>query len=230
MAGHPSRRDVLKASVATGAGLFLGSPARAVDTGATAEMSLFDAVRQRRSVRRFLPDPVPDEDLERILKAACLAPTSGNQQPWRFLVVDDPALIRGLEDACVQHGLSRARERGTTQPDALAIAEEQLRARYSAYLSAPVYVVVLTNDRSRYPTYNEKDGSLAAGYLMLAARALGYGTVFCTDSIPEDVTRDVLSIPEGMTRICITPIGVPDQWPGRPASKPWRYFVKRNGM
>ncbi|MCP4572220.1 MAG: hypothetical protein GY838_07685 [bacterium] len=230
MAEHPSRRDVLRAGVAAGAGIILGSPAHAADGEPAAEMTLFDAVKRRRSVRRFLPDPVPEEDLKQILKAACMAPTSGNQQPWRFLVVDDPALIRALEDACVRRGMEQTRQQGTTETAHLAAAEERLRTRFSAYLSAPVYVVVLTNNGSRYPSYNEKDGSLAAGYLMLAARALGYGTVFCTDSIAEEVTREVLSIPDNMTRICITPIGMPDKWPGRPSKKPWRYFVKRNSL
>jgi hypothetical protein len=48
---------------------------------------------------------------------------------------------------------------------------------------------------------------------MLAARAYGYGTAYLTDGIPEAVARDVLRIPARYTRICITPIGVPDQWP-----------------
>jgi nitroreductase len=228
MTDQPTRRDVLRAGLTAGAGLVLGAPALADDEAPLTEMTLFDAVKRRRSVRRFRPDPVPEADLRRILEAACLAPTSGNQQPWRFLVVDEPARIRALEDACVARGLARARTQGTTDPGQLAAIEQRLRARFSAYLSAPVYVVVLTDDGSLYPDYNEKDGTLAAGYLMLAARALGYGTVFCTDTIPEEVTREVLAIPDDLTRICITPIGVPESWPGRPDKKPWRYFVERN--
>lgn len=229
MSGGPSRRDVLRTGVAVGAGLVLGVPAAADDDAAPA-MTLFDAVKQRRSVRRFLPDPVPKEDLEQILKAACLAPTSGNQQPWKFLVIDDRARIDALAEACVEHGLARAREQGVTEPGHLKATRARLQARFTSYLSAPVYVIVLTDDGSRYPSYNEKDGSLAAGYLMLAARALGYGTVFCTDSIPEEVTRSVFGIPDDLIRICITPIGVPAEWPRRPSKKPWRYFVKWNSL
>jgi len=64
-----------------------------------------------------------------------------------------------------------------------------------------------------------KDGALAAGYLMLAARALGYGTVFCTDSIPEKLTKKIFDIPDHFTRICITPVGVPESWPESPLKK-----------
>jgi 5,6-dimethylbenzimidazole synthase len=220
----------LLTGAAAGAGILLRSPAVGATGDPVTEMTLFDAIAGRRSVRRFRPDPVPREDIERIIKAACLAPTSGNQQPWRFLVVDDRARIDALRDACIEHGLDRTREQGVSDEAGLDAARERLAARYDPYLSAPVYVVVLTVDRSRYPSYNEKDGSLAAGYLMLAARALGYGSVFCTDSIPEEVTRAVFGIPEDMTRICITPIGVPEDWPRRPSKKPWRYFVKWNSL
>jgi len=56
---------------------------------------------------------------------------------------------------------------------------------------------------------------MAAGFLMLAARALGYGTVFITDAIPDQVTKEVLRIPDRYTRVCITPLGIPVEWPTR---------------
>ena len=88
-----------------------------------------------------------------------------------------------------------------------------IQHRMDGYFSAPVYVVVLTDSQSAYPSYNHHDGPLAAGYLMLAARALGYGTVYITDAIPDEVTREVLAIPARYERVCITPIGIPDAWP-----------------
>ena len=54
---------------------------------------------------------------------------------------------------------------------------------------------------------------------MLAARALGYGTVFITDAIPESVTKEVLQIPDSYTRVCITPLGVPFEWPATPPKR-----------
>jgi hypothetical protein len=88
-----------------------------------------------------------------------------------------------------------------------------------------VYVVVLVDTNSRYPSYNVYDGAVAAGYLMLAARALGYGTVFAQDSIPYPILQKVLDIPEQFERICITPIGVPEAWPEPPKKKPLEEFV-----
>jgi len=60
---------------------------------------------------------------------------------------------------------------------------------------------------------------------MLAARALGYGTVFSQDSIPFDLIKKVFQIPDGYERIYFTPIGVPESWPESPAKKPLREFV-----
>ncbi|MBV8653068.1 MAG: nitroreductase family protein, partial [Alphaproteobacteria bacterium] len=52
---------------------------------------LGDLLVWRRDVRRFLPTPLPDGTLDRLIELACLAPSVGLSQPWRFVVVDDPA-------------------------------------------------------------------------------------------------------------------------------------------
>ena len=62
-------------------------------------MDLFDAIQTRRSIRKFHPDPVPDSDLRQILEAARLAPSSVNQQPWRFIVIRDRECIKGMAKA-----------------------------------------------------------------------------------------------------------------------------------
>lgn len=59
-------------------------------------MDFFTTLRQRASVRRFAPDPVPDADLGAILDAARTAPTGFNAQPWEFIVLRDAAAIRQL--------------------------------------------------------------------------------------------------------------------------------------
>lgn len=188
--------------------------AKAAPTAAPAGPSanIWEVFQQRRSVRKFRPDAVPEADIRKMIDAARLAPTSGNQQPWKFLVVRDPAKIKRMEEACVKGFMDRLEQRGGTA-DEKAEAVKGFRTRISGYFSAPAYIVVLTDNHSQYPGYNHWDGPLAAGYLMLAARALGYGTVFITDAIPESVTKEVLRIPDNYTRVCITPVGVPVEWP-----------------
>ena len=63
-----------------------------------ADIGLYEAMSTLRAVRRLRPDPIPDDVLERVLHAAALAPSGGNQQPWRVVVVTDPELKQGLAD------------------------------------------------------------------------------------------------------------------------------------
>jgi len=59
-------------------------------------MSFLELARRRQSVRRYLPRPVERDKIERCLEAARLAPSASNAQPWRFVVADEPALVREL--------------------------------------------------------------------------------------------------------------------------------------
>jgi nitroreductase len=188
-------------------------------------MDIWEVFKNRRSVRRFKPDPVPESDLRRILDAARLAPTSGNQQPWKFLVVRDPTKIAALKTACVERWLGQADPNKPLSEDEKKQRETQVRNAFDGYFSAPAYIVVLTDNQSSYPDYNHWDGPMAAGYLMLAARALGYGTVFITDSVPDEISRKVLNIPDRYTRVCFTPLGVPVEWPAASKKKPLEDFI-----
>ncbi len=226
MTGENGRREFVKLSFAAGVPFALGATPDSLagfasDPGQE-ELPFFEVVRNRRSVREFKPTPIPDEHLQQILDAARLAPTSGNQQPWKFVVIRDPSVIDELKEACVRKNLEARRARGMEATPEVA---EQVTEGLKGYFSAPVYIVVLTDGESRYPTYNHWDGPMAAGYLMLAARALGYGTVFITDSIPADVTKEVLNISDRFTRVCITPLGVPVAWPDTPQKKPLDEFI-----
>ena len=180
----------------------------------------FDVFKSRRSVRRFKSTPVPDEHIMKILDIARSGPTSGNQQPWKFLVVTDPDKIAQMKNECIAATVERAKSRPDVSPDQLETIKQRFTSYIEGYLSAPVYVVVLVDKNSRYPSYNVFDGAIAASYLMVAARALGYGTVYITDSVPDAVTRKVLEIPDNFERICITPIGVPESWPQPPNKLP----------
>jgi len=192
-----------------GSSLLLGTTA--TPAAPVSEPEFLTLFAKRQSVRRYKPDPVPDEHLRLILDAARRAPTSGNQQPWKFLVVKDRQRIERLRVRCLE--LAELRYSGSPSAEERAHRREMIEKGLSGYFSAPVYVVVLTDSKSVYSSYNHYDGPLAAGYLMLAARALGYGTVFVTDSIPEAATKEAFEIPDRYQRVCITPVGVPDGWP-----------------
>jgi nitroreductase len=186
--------------------------------------ALLEAFAKRQTVRRYKPDPVPQEHLLRILDAARRAPTCMNQQPWKFLVVRDRAKIESMKKKTLEL-LARNFEDYAAKNKTLDTKELENRKAQSirfteGYFTAPVYVVVLVDSESPCAGYALKhDGPMAAGYLMVAARAFGYGTAYLTDGIPEQVTREVLAIPARYERICITPIGVPDGWPKQQAKR-----------
>jgi nitroreductase len=188
------------------------------------ETNIWTVIQTRRSVRNFKPDSVPQRDIVRIIDAARMAPTSGNQQPWKFLVIRDRDKINRMKEACIQESLDyfdQQKDNKETREQFL----ERVKSVFGNYCSAPVYIVVFTDNHSMYPTYNHWDGPLAAGYLMLAARSLGYGTVFITDAISEAVTKKVFDIPDNFTRVCITPVGIPVEWPKTPPKKKLEEFI-----
>lgn len=224
-----SRRSFLRSAALVGTAALITRAHAATEAAATPgdPLDFWEIVRSRRSVRRFRPDvPVPEEHITKILDAARMSATSGNQQPWKFLVVRSPEKIRELKDACMAFAAEQFAQHPEYYPNVTREQfEKSAHATFDGYLSAPVYVVVLTDNRSKYPDYNHYDGPLAAANLMLAARALGYGTVFLTDSIPDAITKRVFNIPDYYTRVCLTPIGVPVEWPKAPKKKPLEDFI-----
>jgi nitroreductase len=192
----------------------------ALDAAAAPEdaAGLLGVFAKRQSVRRYKPDPVPDEHLRLILDAARRPPTCMNQQPWKFLVIRDRARIERLRkrtlEVLVQRADAELAKKAEMSPADREAEKKKAIAFTEGYFTAPVYVVVLVDTEAPCSAYGLRhDGPMAAGYLMLAARALGYGTVYLTDGIPEVVSREVLNIPARYQRICMTPIGVPDGWP-----------------
>jgi nitroreductase len=212
-----SRRNWMRMASAGGTGLALApaaSAARNEESGAAAILELFP---KRQSVRRYKSDAVPEEHLRLILDAARRAPTCMNQQPWKFLVIRDKEKIAKMRRRLTEIAVKPIEDKLKQQAN---VNQEDLEPRNRAvatvegYMSAPVYVAVLMDNQCMCgPEYAKHDGPMAAGYLMLAARALGYGTVYLTDTIPENVMREVWNVPDRYHRVCVTPIGVPDGWP-----------------
>jgi nitroreductase len=217
-----NRRIFLKNSILIGTGIALSQipvPANEKEETGLKDFPVFDVIHKRRSVRSYTSTSVPEEHITKILDAARMAPTAGNQQPWKFLVVRDRTKIGELMKTCVMTSVNAYKSRQKPSAEELEKYEAKMTAYFEKIFAAPVFIVVLVDMQSKWPSYNQFDGPLAAGYLMLAARALGYGTVFFTDSIPDQVTKQVFSIPDRYRRVCITPVGVPEEWPDTPAKK-----------
>lgn len=180
--------------------------------------AFYDVVEARRDIRRFRPDPVPEDVLRRVLEAAHSAPSVGHSQPWRFLVVRDGA----LRDAAA---LMAEREK-LAQADLL----EEDRARRLRDLSlegiraAPLGVVVCCDrrtpaegvlGRATFPDADVWSCACAIQNLWLAARAEGLGMGWVTLFPPEELAA-LLGLPEGVVTLGWLCLGWPDERPPEP--------------
>jgi len=185
----------------------------------TEQLYLLDTMKKRRTVRKFKSDPIPKEHILKILDTARFAPTADDQQPWKFLVVQDRKKLDQLKKEALSWYLELYKSKKNLTEGELNSAQETLRRMFENILSAPVYIAVLVDSRVEYSDYAIYDGTLAAGYLMIAARTLGYGTGFYTTFFPEREMKVFFKIPDQYRLICFTPIGVPEQCPETPPKK-----------
>jgi nitroreductase len=98
------------ASAQTGSTNSQGSNLKAVAVkgkNSMQEPDIWKVFFTRRSVRKFKPDSVPEAEIRQIIDAARMAPTSGNQQPWKFLVIRDRIKINQMMEGCIKEALNR---------------------------------------------------------------------------------------------------------------------------
>ena len=188
------------------------------------QMYLFDTIKNRRTVREFKSDPVPEEHIIKILDAARYAPTAGNAQPWKFVVIQDRSRLDSLSRMLQKSW----EEKLIAHPDLDAEKKKSYieggKEAIKSVMTAPVYIMVFV-DSTAYPEYSLWDGCLAVENLMLAAKALGYGTGFFTTYFPEGVVKRFVKAPENLQFLCATPVGIPEEWPEMPQKKNLDEFI-----
>ncbi len=186
-------------------------PAPAVD-------ALYDVVRARRDVRRFRPDAVPEDVIERVLGAAHAAPSVGHSQPWRFVVVDDPAL---RDRAAVMADVERLAQASLLDGDS---AQHLLDLQLEGIREAPLGVVVCCDrrtpaagvlGRATFPDADLWSCACAIENLWLAARAEGLGLGWVTLFQPDELAA-LLDVPPGVVTLGWLCLGWPDERPPAP--------------
>jgi nitroreductase len=179
-------------------------------------------------VRVYKPDPIPEGHLQLILNAARHAPTAGNNQPWQFLVVRERKNLSCLFSKLEERLQARIQ---AVEQDPVKQAEQLdgVLTYLEDIFVAPLIIFIFVDTRV-YPELVVFDGALAAGNLMLAACALGYGTCFQTTFFPEDIIREHFDIPEHLSLICAIPVGHPLEWPSTPSKKPLHELVQYETM
>ena len=177
----------------------------------------FDVARRQRACRDFTDEPVPDDDLERMLEAATHAPSAENTQPWVFVVVRDAATRRQLAELTQRVWNAGARDLAMARLDARLAAEVDAGIERGLG-GAPVIVVVGADTTSGvHPKAVASSIFPAVQNLLLAASALGYGSALTTlTAASGDELRAILELPAHIRPMAVVPLGRPARPLGRP--------------
>ena len=210
---------------------------------ALTNMSLRDAIFGLRATRIFQDKPIPDEVLGEVLEAATMACSSGNTQPWEFIVVTDPAIKAAIKTEMVDAFSVIDQERAQTEKQLTDSSGRSVtgRAAVDNLEKTPAIVVICWNPergirmKGEYKT--NADGSLtetreipggrgvslfqSAQNLMLAARAHGVGSLFTTFFfLKKNEIREILGIPPHIFMECAVFLGYADEKLGKPKRIP----------
>jgi nitroreductase len=168
-------------------------------------MDVLEAIKGRRSIRAFRNKDVPAVIVEELIDAARWAPSAGNIQPWKFIVVRKPRIKRRLVRAALGQ----------------MFIEE-----------APVVIVVCVNEERSSQGYGVRgetlyciqDAAAAIQNIHLTAYSLGLGTCW-VGAFREEETREILKIPRGTRPVAIIPVGYPAEVPTARTRKPISQIV-----
>lgn len=191
---------------------------------------LFRNMYTARALRRFKPDPIPDEVLFQIFDAAIRAPSGQNVQDWRFIVITDGGVKAKLQE-WAQESWKRYQPKFAANPELMDELPRtpRLSLRSVEHLvnnvgTAPAVICVM-GQRGRHST---PGGSIfpAVQNLLLSARALGLGgSIFNLPLSHRDELVEMLKIPEDREIYCLLPIGYPTDKPGPVKRKPVKDVV-----
>jgi nitroreductase len=179
---------------------------------------LFDLMHTTRAMRRLKPDPVPDALIHQLLRAAVTAPSGGNRQQWRFLVVKNPETKKRVQYYYKKalDEVAAPRWRNSAPPP--GVTHEQYERQLDAviYLTehfheAPVWIVACLDEGDYTPTrWSGASIYPAVQNILLTAHTLGLGATLTTRHLLyEAQVEEILGLPPGVHSYAIIPIGYP---------------------
>ena len=180
--------------------------------------AVYSAIAERRDIRNFRPDPIPDEVLARIIRAGNHAPSVGFSQPWNFILVRDLELRKQLQVHVEQERVAGSE---VFEDDRKA---EYLKLKLEGILEAPLNLCV-TCDRTRFgPAVLGRNTVLDADIysvvtavqnMWLAARAEGVGLGWVS-ILRNEFLSDLLNLPEQVVPVAYLCVGYPREFPAAP--------------
>jgi 5,6-dimethylbenzimidazole synthase len=181
--------------------------------------AIYRVMRSRRDIRHFLPDPIPDEVLRRILEMAHLAPSVGFMQPWNFLLIYSAEIrrqVKALFEEANARELARIENPGQR--------ELYPRLKLEGILEAPLNIAVTCDGRrdapfvlgrAPMPQTDLYSTCLAIQNLWLAARAEGIG-VGWVSILDQQALEQLLRLPPGVHLVAYLCVGYPTEFRPRP--------------
>ncbi|MFH2010192.1 MAG: nitroreductase family protein [bacterium] len=162
--------------------------------------TLLEALRGRRSIRRFAAEPLPPDAEEKLVTALRWAPSAGNAQPYHFVLVYDGETKRRITLAALSQ---------------------------SFIADAPLVVVACVDEGRAYQAYGKRgvllyslqDVAASLQNLLLTAHALGLGACWI-GAFDEQAVGRLLALPEHVRPVALVPIGVPAETPAAPPRRP----------
>jgi nitroreductase len=182
---------------------------------------VYELFRNQRAIRNFTDEDVPDELVDCVLTAAIHAPSGSNTQPWHFIVIRDKSVKNAISEVYEE---ARAATSRAKQPSA---ASER-----PPLMAAPVLIVPCVNTPASGRAGFQTGASIypSVQNLMLAARALGLGTVLTTlHRRRKAQIHEILGIPDDIESAAIIPLGWPDREYGPNRRPSLEQFVMRDG-
>jgi nitroreductase len=133
--------------------------------------SIFANIYARRAVREYKPDDIPDETVKELIKAGVYAPSALNEQPWRFVVIKNPGLIKKCSDRAKKLWLDSIKVPVDEETGELVSLVSD--PGFNIFYDAPLLIFIFTRRGADSP---EIDCALAAENMMLGARSLDIGS------------------------------------------------------
>jgi len=182
-------------------------------------MELAEAIRGRRSIRKFKTQAVPREKLEKILDLAMWAPSGMNRQDWYFVVVQGPKredLLRIFSSA-FEIFRSRLEKVFADKPKIV----EGMKLFFQTYGGAPAFILAYAGKGSA-DQWDTNSTAVALQNLMLAAYAEGLGTVWADGILVKEAEINTVMGIEGRKLVAVLPVGYPDETPRVPPRREGR--------
>lgn len=194
-------------------------------------MEVLDAIRRRRSIRNYKPDQIPKDVLDKLLEALKLAPSAGNRQPYKFIIVMDEETRKKLAAACrFNPGRLNGQEFISEAPVVIVPCGSVRKAITRYYKDGKVFLTLGTTpedidkDPIEYDNTMPIDLAIALDHLTLVAAAEGLGTCWIGGMDELEVKR-LLSIPHDMRVPVVMPVGYPVSWPEPRPRKPLERLI-----